>query len=122
AAGAGHYGSINTVQFPLAAPARCFKLGKALGRAIESFDEDLRVVVVGSGGMSHQLDGERAGFINKQFDTACLDQIVDDVAMLSSMSVTDLVGFAGAQGVELLNWLAMRGAMTGNVLEKHRNY
>jgi protocatechuate 4,5-dioxygenase beta chain len=114
--------AVNTVQFPLPSPARCYKLGKAIGRAIESFDENLRVVVIGSGGLSHQLDGERAGFINKKFDLSCLDQIVDDAAALSQMSATDLVLMAGAQGVELLNWLAMRGAMTGSVSEKHRNY
>jgi protocatechuate 4,5-dioxygenase beta chain len=114
--------AINTVQFPLPTPARCFKLGKAIGRAIESFGEDHRVVVIGSGGMSHQLDGERAGFINKKFDITCLDQIVDDAAALSRMSVAELVLMAGVQGVELLNWLVMRGAMTGSVSEKHRNY
>ena len=114
--------AINTVQFPLPTPARCLKLGKAIGRAIESFSEDHRVVVIGSGGMSHQLDGERAGFINKKFDVRCLDQIVDDAAALSRMSVAELVLMAGVQGVELLNWLVMRGAMTGSVSEKHRNY
>ena len=114
--------AINTVQFPLPTPARCFKLGKAIGRAIESFGEDHRVVIIGSGGMSHQLDGERAGFINKKFDITCLDQIVDDAAALTQMSVAELVLMAGVQGVELLNWLVMRGAMTGSVSEKHRNY
>jgi protocatechuate 4,5-dioxygenase beta chain len=114
--------AINTVQFPLPTPARCLKLGKAIGRAIESFSEDHRVVVIGSGGMSHQLDGERAGFINKKFDVRCLDQIVDDAAALSRMTVAELVLMAGVQGVELLNWLVMRGAMTGSVSEKHRNY
>jgi len=114
--------AVNTVQFPLPTPARCFKLGQAIGRALESFDEDLRVVVIGSGGLSHQLDGERAGFINKKFDVSCLDRIVNDAAALSRMSVAELVLMAGVQGVELLNWLVMRGAMTGSVLEKHRNY
>jgi protocatechuate 4,5-dioxygenase beta chain len=114
--------AINTVQFPLPTPGRCFKLGKAIGRAIESFGEDHRVVIIGSGGMSHQLDGERAGFINKKFDITCLNQIVDDATALSRMSVAELVLMAGVQGVELLNWLVMRGAMTGSVTEKHRNY
>jgi protocatechuate 4,5-dioxygenase, beta chain len=114
--------AVNTVQFPLPSPSRCFKLGKAIGRAVESFDEDLRVVAVGSGGMSHQLEGERAGFINKKFDLSCLDRIVNDAAELSRLSVTELVLMAGSQGVELLNWLVMRGAMTGSVSEKHRNY
>ena len=114
--------AINTVQFPLPSPARCFKLGQAIGRAVESFDKHHRVVIIGSGGMSHQLDGERAGFINRKFDLSCLDQIVNDSAALLKMSVAELVLKAGVQGVELLNWLVMRGAMTGIVSEKHRNY
>lgn len=114
--------AVNTVQFPLPTPARCFKLGQAIGRAIESFGEDHRVVIIGSGGMSHQLDGERAGFINKKFDLSCLDQIVSDTGALSRMSVAEVVLKAGVQGVELLNWLVMRGAMTGSVSVKHRNY
>jgi len=114
--------AVNTVQFPLPTPARCFKLGQAIGHAIESFDGDHRVVIIGSGGMSHQLDGERAGYINKTFDVSYLNRIVDDVAELCCMSVAELVLMAGAQGVELLNWLVMRGAMTGRVTEKHRNY
>src|SRR5262249_20592454 len=68
--------SVNTVQFPLPSPARCYKLGKALRRAIESYDEDIRVLVIGTGGLSHQLDGTRAGFINKKFDLMCLEKIV----------------------------------------------
>jgi protocatechuate 4,5-dioxygenase beta chain len=114
--------AVNTVQFPLPTPARCFKLGKAIGRAVESFDPDHRVVIIGSGGLSHQLDGERAGFINKTFDKSCLDQIVTQATSLANLSVAELVLMAGAQGVELLNWLVMRGAMTGSVSEKHRNY
>ena len=70
--------AVNTVQHPLPSPARCFKLGQALGRAIASYPQDARVVVIGTGGLSHQLDGERAGFINKEFDLMCLEKIVDD--------------------------------------------
>lgn len=114
--------AINTVQFPLPTPARCFKLGLSIGRAIESFSEDLRVVVLGTGGLSHQLDGERAGFINKKFDLMCLDKIVADPELLTRLSVRDLVRDAGAQGVELLMWLTMRGALAGNVSEKHHSY
>jgi len=114
--------AINTVQFPLPSPARCFKLGTAIRRAVESFDENLRVVVVGSGGLSHQLEGKRAGFINRKFDLSCMDRIAGDPAELCRMSVTDLVRMAGVQGVELLNWLAMRGCLTDRVIEKHRNY
>ena len=114
--------SINTVQFPLPTPARCYKLGRAVGRAVESFDEDLRVLVLGTGGLSHQLDGERAGFINKPFDLMCLDKIVRDPEALTRYSAVDLVRETGAQGVELLNWLVMRGALTGEVVEKYSRY
>ena len=114
--------SVNTVQFPLPTPLRCYKLGKALGRAIESFDQDLRVLVVATGGLSHQLDGKRAGFINKDFDRMCMEKIVSDPEALARYSTTDLVRYSGAQGVELLMWLVMRGALTGKVSEKHHNY
>jgi protocatechuate 4,5-dioxygenase beta chain len=114
--------SINTVQHPLPSTARCYKLGQSIGRAIESYPEDLRVMVVGTGGLSHQLDGKRAGFINKEFDTLCLDKVVNDPAALTKYSIHDIVAEAGAQGVELLNWIAMRGALTGKVSEAHRNY
>jgi protocatechuate 4,5-dioxygenase beta chain len=114
--------AVNTVQFPLPSPARCYKLGKAIGRAIESFDEDLRVLVVATGGLSHQLDGERAGFINKTFDRMCLEKIVSEPETLTRYSVHDLVRNAGAQGVELLMWFVMRGALTGDVVEKHHSY
>jgi protocatechuate 4,5-dioxygenase beta chain len=114
--------AINTVQFPLPSPMRCYKLGKAIGRAIESYPQDLRVVVLATGGLSHQLDGQRAGFINKKFDLMCLEKIVSDPLTLARYSAHDLVRDAGAQGVELLMWFAMRGAMTGKVTEKHQSY
>ena len=114
--------AVNTVQFPLPSPTRCYKLGRALGRAIESYDEDIHVVVVATGGLSHQLDGTRAGFINKKFDLMCLEKIVSDPEALARYSVHDLVRDAGAQGVELLMWFVMRGAMTGLVTERHHSY
>ena len=101
---------INTVQHPLPSPLRCFKLGQAIGRAIESYPKDLNVVVLGTGGMSHQLDGERAGFINKKFDLLCLDKIVNEPEILTRYSIHELVREAGAQGAEFILWLAMRGA------------
>jgi protocatechuate 4,5-dioxygenase beta chain len=113
---------INTVQHPVPTPARCYKFGQAIGRAIDSFDADLRVVVLGTGGLSHQLDGERAGFINKKFDLMCLDKIVNDPEALTRYSSLDIVRNAGAQGLELLNWIVMRGALTGRVSKLHSNY
>ena len=114
--------AVNTVQHPLPTPNRCFKLGQALGRAIASYPEDLRVVVIGTGGLSHQLDGERAGFINKNFDLECLEKIVNDPQALTKYTIHDLVRLAGTQGVELIMWLVMRGALSTRVRQVHRHY
>lgn len=114
--------AINTVQHPLPSPARCLKLGRAIGKAIESYARDFRVLVVGSGGLSHQLEGTRAGFINKPFDLMCMDRLVDDPEALTVYSIPELVERAGSQGVELLNWLAMRGALGAHVHKVHANY
>ena len=113
---------VNTVQHPLPSIARCLKFGRAIGRAIESYDRDLKVLVVGTGGLSHQLDGTRAGFINKEFDQLCLDKIANDPDALTRYSIPELVELAGSQGVELLNWVVMRGALTGRVTKLHSNY
>ncbi len=113
---------INTVQFPLPSASRCYKLGEAIGRAIRSWDADQRVVVIGTGGLSHQLDGERAGFINKDFDLKFMDSLVSDPSWATKYSITDLVELTGTQGVELLMWLATRGALGDKVRQVHRNY
>jgi protocatechuate 4,5-dioxygenase beta chain len=114
--------AINTVQHPLPSPARCFKFGQAIGRAITTYAADLNVLVLGTGGLSHQLDGKRAGFINKEFDLLCLDKLVSDPEALTRYSSLQIVEEAGSQGVELLNWIAMRGALTGDVSKIHSNY
>src|SRR5207247_1367819 len=114
--------AINTVQIPLPKPSRCYKLGQAIGRAVASFDKDIKVVIVGTGGLSHQLDGTRAGFINKRFDQMCLEKIVKEPEAITRLSITDLIRESGAQGVELIMWLAMRGALTGDVTELHTTY
>ena len=114
--------SINTVQHPLPSPKRCLNLGRSVGRAVESYPKDVRVMMIGTGGLSHQLDGKRAGFINKEFDKLCMDKLAGDPKELARYSVHDWVEEAGAQGVEFLNWMAMRGALTGAVKEVHRNY
>jgi protocatechuate 4,5-dioxygenase, beta chain len=79
-------------------------------------------VMVGTGGLSHQLDGTRAGFVNKEFDQLCLDKVVAEPQALTRYSVHDWVDQSGSQGVEFLNWMAMRGALTGRVKELNRNY
>jgi protocatechuate 4,5-dioxygenase beta chain len=102
---------INTVQHPLPSPRRCLKFGEVLGQAIESWPADERVIVLGTGGLSHQLDGRRAGFINKPFDLFCLEKIVHEPEVLARYSILDLVALAGTQGPELIQWLVMRGAL-----------
>jgi protocatechuate 4,5-dioxygenase beta chain len=114
--------SINTVQHPLPSMARCLEMGRSVGRAIMSYPDNVKVLVVGTGGLSHQLDGKRAGFINKDFDKFCMDELTADIEALTRFSIPQLVELAGAQGVEFLNWMAMRGALTGEVTELHRNY
>jgi protocatechuate 4,5-dioxygenase beta chain len=113
---------INTVQFPLPTARRCYQLGQAVGEAIRSWDSDKRVVVIGTGGLSHQLDGERAGFINKPFDLKFMDSLVHDPEWATQYSIHELVEKTGTQGVELLMWLATRGAVPGHVRKVHTNY
>jgi protocatechuate 4,5-dioxygenase beta chain len=114
--------TVNTVQHPLPTPARCIKLGRALGRAIASYPEDMKVVVVGTGGLSHQLDGTRAGFINRGFDETYMAAMVDEPDALAHYSIPQLVEAAGTQGVEVLNWVVARAALTGRVEKVHSNY
>jgi protocatechuate 4,5-dioxygenase beta chain len=113
---------VNTVQHPLPTPARCLKFGAALGRAIASWPADERVVVLGTGGLSHQLDGKRAGFINKPFDLYCLEKIVHEPEVLARYSIRDLIELAGTQGPELIQWLIMRGALGTAVRKLESNY
>jgi protocatechuate 4,5-dioxygenase beta chain len=113
---------VNAIQHPLPSPSRCFKFGRALGRAIESYPEDLKVLVVGTGGMSHQLDGTRAGFINKEFDRMCLEKLVDDPKALTHYSIREIAELAGAQGVEIIMWLIARATLMGNVSKVHSQY
>jgi protocatechuate 4,5-dioxygenase, beta chain len=114
---------INTVQFPLPSAARCYKLGEAIGRAIEAWDSGAKVLVLGTGGLSHQLDGERAGHINKDFDLQFMASLVgDDPRWATRFSINELVCQAGTQGIELLMWLAARATLGGKVSELHRNY
>ena len=113
---------INTVQFPLPSAKRCVALGRAVGEAVAAWDSDKTVVMIGSGGLSHQLDGQRAGFINKPFDLKFMQSMVDDPEWAAQFSVLELVEKTGTQGVELLNWLAARAAVPGGVRKVHSNY
>ncbi len=114
--------AINTVQHPLPSPKRCYDLGKAVGNAIESYGSDEKVVVFGTGGLSHQLEGERAGHINVDYDKFCLRNLAPDPEALLQHDTLDIVELAGSQGVEILNWIAARGALHGSVRELASNY
>lgn len=114
--------AVNVVVYPPPSGQRCFNLGKALRSAIESYDEDLNVQVWGTGGMSHQLQGQRAGLINSEFDRDFLDRIVSDPESLAKMPHIDYVREAGSEGIELVMWMIMRGALGKNVRELHRFY
>ena len=104
--------AVNVVQYPVPSGQRCFNLGKAIANAVKSFDEDLNVQIWGTGGMSHQLQGPRAGLINKDFDNAFLDKLIADPAAAAAIPHIDFVREAGSEGIELVMWLIARGAMS----------
>jgi len=102
---------INTVQFPLPMPERVYALGRAVGEAIASWDSDKKVAVIASGGLSHQLEGERAGFLNKEFDLQFMESLVSNPEWATQFTNHELVEKTGSQGIELLMWLAMRASL-----------
>ena len=104
--------AVNVVQYPVPSGQRCLNLGKAIAKAIASYDEPLNVQIWGTGGMSHQLQGPRAGLINKEFDNAFLDQMIADPEALAKTPHIDYVREAGSEGIELVMWLIARGAMS----------
>jgi len=114
--------AVNVIFYPPPSGRRCFNLGKAICRAVESFDEDLNVQVWGTGGMSHQLQGPRAGLINKEFDNDYLDRLVTDPEGLAAIPHLDYLRDAGSEGIELVMWLIMRGALNTDVRQVHRFY
>lgn len=114
--------AVNVVQYPPPTGARCWKLGEAIARAVASFPEDLNVQIWGTGGMSHQLQGPRAGLINTAFDTAFLDRLTADPAALRAMPHIEYLREAGSEGIELVMWLIMAGALGAHPTELHRFY
>jgi protocatechuate 4,5-dioxygenase, beta chain len=114
--------AVNVVQYPPPTGHRCHMLGKALRRAVQSFDRDLKVVIFGTGGMSHQLQGPRAGLINRDFDTEFLDNLTADPQKLVAMPHIEYMREAGSEGIELVMWLVMRGALDDDVREVRRFY
>ncbi|APR03921.1 class III extradiol dioxygenase subunit beta [Thauera chlorobenzoica] len=103
--------AVNVVQYPVPSGRRCFQLGQAIRRAVASYDDDLKVQIWGTGGMSHQLQGARAGLINAEWDNRFLDRLIDDPAGLSEVPHIEYVREAGSEGIELVMWLIARGAM-----------
>jgi protocatechuate 4,5-dioxygenase beta chain len=114
--------AVNVVMYPPPTGHRCYMLGKAIRKAIESYPEDLNVVVFGTGGMSHQISGQRAGLINSKFDHAFLDNLTKDPQKLVRMEHLEYMREAGAEGVEMVMWLIMRGALDDKVDETYRFY
>src|SRR5690606_5593315 len=104
--------AVNVVQYPVPSGRRCFNLGHAIRKAVESFDQPLKVQIWGTGGMSHQLQGPRAGLINREWDNAVLDRLIADPEGLASMPHIEYVREAGSEGIELVMWLIARGAMS----------
>ena len=114
---------VGVLQFPIPGARRLFNLGRALRRAIESYpDDDLRVVVVATGGLSHQVHGERAGFNNPEWDNRFLDLFEDDPERLAGMTIAEYASLGGVEGAEVVMWLTMRGALPAQVTCRHRSY
>jgi protocatechuate 4,5-dioxygenase beta chain len=114
--------AVNTVQHPLPSAKRCYKLGQALKQAIESYPEDLNVVVVGTGGMSHQLQGERAGIIDIDYDLATMESMINDPSWFYNQTNAEIIEKAGTEGIETIMWLVMRGALDDDVKLVHKHY
>lgn len=114
--------AVNVVTYPVPSGNRCFRLGEAIARAVESYPEDLNVQIWGTGGMSHQIQGPRAGLINQQWDQRFLDDLTADPERLRLLAHIEYLREAGSEGIEMVMWLIMRGALTGQVRELHRHY
>jgi protocatechuate 4,5-dioxygenase beta chain len=114
--------AVNVVLYPPPTGHRCFMLGRAIRKAVESYPEDLRVVMFGTGGMSHQISGPRAGLINSKFDKAFLDNLTKDPKKLVNLKHLEYMREAGAEGIEMVMWLVMRGALDDKVDEVYRFY
>ena len=114
--------AVNVVMFPPPTGHRCYMLGKALRKAVASYPEDLRVVIFGTGGLSHQISGPRAGLINSKWDKAFLDNLSKDPKKLTRIPHVEYMREAGAEGIEMVMWLIMRGALDDKVEEVYRFY
>jgi protocatechuate 4,5-dioxygenase beta chain len=114
--------AVNVIRHPLPTALRCYKLGQQIRRAVDSFPKDKRVVILGTGGMSHQLSGERFGHMNADFDKEFLEKIEKDPLSLTKITHQEMMDTAGVEAVELIMWLVMRGALDDKVNCVHKNY
>lgn len=114
--------AVNTVQHPLPSAARCLKFGQSIGRAIAAYAPALKILVLSTGGLSHQLEGGRAGFINPEFDALCLNALINEPEKLTGYTTHQIIELAGSQGSEVLNWIVGRGIVQGETREVLRNY
>ena len=114
--------AVNVVMYPPPTGHRCYMLGKAIRKAVESYPEDLKVVIFGTGGLSHQISGPRAGLINSKWDKSFLDNLTKDPKKLARIPHVDYMREAGAEGIEMVMWLIMRGALDDKVDEVYRFY
>lgn len=114
--------SVNVIQYPPPTGNRCLHLGRAIKRAVASYDDDLNIQIWGTGGMSHQLQGPRAGLINSQFDADFLDRVGPDPEGLAKIAHIEYIREAGSEGIELVMWLVARGALNDNPKQVHRFY
>ena len=114
--------AVNVLQHPLPTARRCYKLGQGIRRAVQSYPGDIRVAIVGTGGMSHQLTGKNFGQMQRDNDMDFLDRIEHDPESLTQLTHQTLMEKFGVEGIELIMWLVMRGALSGAALRKHRNY
>ena len=112
--------AVNVIQYPQPTGGRCYKLGQALRRAIESYDKDTKVAIFGTGGLSHQLQGERAGVVNREFDEQFLNDLASDPLKVTSIGHTEWLRETGSEGIEAIMWLVMRGALDEKVEEIYR--
>ena len=113
---------VGVLEFPIPTARRCFALGRSLRKAIQSFPDDIKVAVVGSGGLSHQVSGERAGFNNTAWDMEFLDLLEKNPEKLTELSITDFAQRGGVEGAEIVMWMVMRGALTPKVRKLHQSY
>src|SRR5688572_7005114 len=113
---------VGVLQFPIPSARRCYRLGESLRRAIESYPEDLRVVLVATGGLSHQVHGERCGFNNPDWDRRFLELIEKDPVRLTEMTHAEYAALGGFEGAEVIMWLVMRGALSAGIRKLHQEY